>query len=199
MFISSCKGSNVQFINLQCIIFSSSLQPPPRAWPGSGKIAKYLYPFASILISSSCKGSNVQSTNQFSSRTRGHDQAVARPRPRRQESSGNIKIETKMQIKTWFSNSSNYFGRDLHTCIQGKFLVLCSLACTAHMVDVKFSLNTFKICTEYFFKISMIILFKIFIEYFFKKRNRNLHIAWWPRALFSILHIGHLAQWKRAN
>ena len=43
----------------------------------------------------------------------------------------------------------------------------------------------------------MIILFKIFIEYFFKKRNRNLHIAWWPRALFSILHIGHLAQWKR--
>ena len=42
----------------------------------------------------------------------------------------------------------------------------------------------------------MIILFKIFIEYFFKKRNRNLHIAWWPRALFSILHIGHLAQWK---
>ena len=46
----------------------------------------------------------------------------------------------------------------LHTCIQGKFLVLCSLACTAHMVDVKFSLNTFKICTEYFFK--------IFNEYF---------------------------------
>ena len=133
-------------------------------------IAKYLYPFASILISSSCKRSNVQSINQVSGRTRGHDQAVARPRPRRQESSGNIKIETKMQIKTWFSNSSNYFGRDLHTCIQGKFLVLCSLACTAHMVDVKFSLNTFKICTEYFFsKFPMIILFKIFLEYFSKR------------------------------
>ena len=147
--------------------------------------------------SSTCSASYLV---QVSSRTRGHDQAVARPRPRRQESSGNIKIETKMQIKTLFSNSSNCSGRDLHTCIQGKFLVLCSLACTAHMVDVKFSLNTFKICTEYFFsKFPMIILFKIFLEYFFKKRNRNLHIAWWPRALFSILHIGHLAQWKRAN
>ena len=129
-------------------------------------IAKYLYPFASILISSSFKGSNVQSINQFSGRTRGHDQAVARPRPRRQESSGNVKIETKKQIKTWFSNSSNYFGWDLHTCIQGKFLVLCSLACTAHMVDVKFSLNTFKICTEYFFK--------IFNEYFIQNFHWKL-------------------------
>ena len=131
---------------------------------------------------------------------------MARPRPRRQESSGNVKIETKMQIKTLFSNSSNYFGRDLHTCIQGKFLVLCSLACTAHMVDVKVSLNTFsklslntfsKFALNTFSKFSMNILFKIVIKYFFKKRNRNLHIAWWPRALFSILHIGHLAQWKR--
>ena len=54
----------------------------------------------------------------------------------------------------------------------------------------KFVLNTFS-------KFSMNILFKIFIENFFKKKNRNLHIAWWPRALFSILHIGHLAQWKK--
>ena len=49
--------------------------------------------------SSTCSASYLV---QVSSRTRGHDQAVARPRPRRQESSGNVKIETKMQIKIDF-------------------------------------------------------------------------------------------------